>query len=60
MGSFLIMGLFGLDHREPRQSVRPQHGLPVRPVDPLVLIFSGLTAWDTQAIKEMYYAERRL
>jgi len=21
-----------------------------------VLIFSGLTAWDTQAIKEMYYA----
>ena len=21
-----------------------------------VLIFAGLTAWDTQAIKEMYYA----
>jgi uncharacterized protein len=56
MGSFLIMGLSGLIiasvvnlfvHSSPFQ-----FGLCILSV----LIFSGLTAWDTQSIKEMYFA----
>jgi len=57
IGSFLIMGVFGLIivsliniifvH-----SSGLQFGLAIL----TVLIFAGLTAWDTQAIKEMYYA----
>jgi FtsH-binding integral membrane protein len=55
MGSFLIMGLIGLVIASVVnvfvQSSAFQFGLSILSV----LIFSGLTAWDTQAIKEMYY-----
>ncbi|WP_026595352.1 Bax inhibitor-1/YccA family protein [Methyloferula stellata] len=55
IGSFLIMGLFGLIIASVVnlfvQSTAFQFGLSILSV----LIFSGLTAWDTQAIKEMYY-----
>ena len=55
MGSFLVMGLFGLIivmvvnlflH-----SSALQFGISILAVG----IFAGLTAWDTQRIKEMYY-----
>jgi FtsH-binding integral membrane protein len=56
MGSFLVMGLIGLVFAMVinlfMQSTALQFGLSILSV----LIFSGLTAWDTQAIKEMYYA----
>lgn len=56
MGSFLIMGVFGLIIAGLVnlfvQSSAFQFGLSCL----TVLIFSGLTAYDTQAIKEMYYA----
>jgi uncharacterized protein len=56
IGSFLIMGLFGLIIASVVnifvQSSMFQFGLSILSV----LIFSGLTAWDTQAIKEMYFA----
>jgi FtsH-binding integral membrane protein len=55
-GSFLVMGVIGLVIASLVnmfvQSSAMQFGLSVLSV----LIFSGLTAWDTQAIKEMYYA----
>ena len=55
MGSFLVMGLFGLIIASVVnlffQSAAFQFGLSVLSV----LIFAGLTAWDTQSIKEMYY-----
>jgi FtsH-binding integral membrane protein len=55
MGSFLIMGVIGLVIAGVVnlfvQSSAFQFGLSILSV----LIFSGLTAWDTQAIKEMYY-----
>ena len=56
MGSFMVMGLIGLIIASVvnlfMQSTAFQFGLSILSV----LIFSGLTAWDTQAIKEMYYA----
>ena len=56
MGSFLVMGLFGLIIASVvnlfLQSSAFQFGLSALSV----LIFAGLTAWDTQAIKEMYFA----
>ncbi|WP_026606017.1 Bax inhibitor-1/YccA family protein [Methylocapsa acidiphila] len=56
IGSFLVMGLIGLVLASVVnlfvQSSGFQFGLSILSV----LIFSGLTAWDTQAIKEMYYA----
>jgi FtsH-binding integral membrane protein len=55
MGSFLIMGLIGLVIASVvnifLQSTGFQFALSILSV----LIFSGLTAWDTQAIKEMYF-----
>ncbi|MDX7951406.1 Bax inhibitor-1/YccA family protein [Lichenihabitans sp. Uapishka_5] len=55
IGSFLVMGLIGLVIASLvnvfLQSSAFQFGLSILSV----LIFSGLTAWDTQAIKEMYY-----
>jgi FtsH-binding integral membrane protein len=54
-GSFLVMGLIGLIIAMLVnvfvQSTAFQFALSILSV----LIFSGLTAWDTQAIKEMYY-----
>ncbi|MGO9007758.1 MAG: Bax inhibitor-1/YccA family protein [Beijerinckiaceae bacterium] len=56
IGSFLIMGLIGLVVASLvnlfLQSPAFQYGLSIL----TVLIFSGLTAWDTQSIKEMYLA----
>ena len=55
IGSFLVMGLFGLVIASLVnvfvQSSGFQFGLSIL----AILIFSGLTAWDTQTIKEMYY-----
>ena len=55
-GSFLVMGLIGLILASVvnifLQSSAFQFGLSVLSI----LIFAGLTAWDTQAIKAMYYA----
>ena len=55
-GSFLVMGLIGLIIASVVnifiQSSMFQFGLSILSV----LIFAGLTAWDTQSIKEMYYA----
>jgi FtsH-binding integral membrane protein len=55
IGSFLVMGLFGLIIASVVnlfiQSTGFQYALSMLSV----LIFSGLTAWDTQTIKEMYY-----
>ncbi len=54
-GSFLIMGVWGLVIAGLvnlfLQSSSLQFGLSILSV----LIFSGLTAWDTQMIKDMYY-----
>jgi FtsH-binding integral membrane protein len=56
MGSFMIMGLFGVIIAGLVnlfvQSTAFQFGLSCL----TVLIFAGLTAYDTQAIKSMYYA----
>jgi uncharacterized protein len=56
MGAFMVMGLVGLVIAMVvnlfLQSTGFQFVLSILGV----LIFSGLTAWDTQAIKEMYYA----
>jgi len=55
-GSFLVMGLIGLVIASLVnmfvQSTAFQFALSFLSV----LIFAGLTAWDTQSIKEMYYA----
>ena len=54
IGSFLIMGLFGLIIASVVNifvaSSAFQFGISVL----AILIFAGLTAWDTQSIKEMY------
>jgi FtsH-binding integral membrane protein len=54
MGSFLVMGLFGLIIASLvnmfMQSSALQFGISVIGV----LIFAGLTAWDTQKLKEQY------
>jgi hypothetical protein len=56
MGSFMMMGLFGLIIASVvnifLHSGTFQFALSIL----TVIIFAGLTAWDTQAIKEMYYA----
>jgi FtsH-binding integral membrane protein len=55
-GSFLVMGLIGLVLASVVnlfvQSSAFQFGISILSV----LIFAGLTAWDTQTIKDMYYA----
>ncbi len=59
-GSFLIMGVFGLLIASLLNAVLPLFGMP--PSKPLawaisflgVLIFAGLTAYDTQKLKEQY------
>ena len=56
MGSFMVMGLFGLIIASVvnlfLQSTGLQWALSVLGIG----IFAGLTAWDTQAIKETYFA----
>jgi FtsH-binding integral membrane protein len=54
MGSFLIMGLFGLIIAMLVNIFLKSSGLDFVISAAGVLIFAGLTAWDTQKIKEMY------
>ncbi|MFT0892041.1 Bax inhibitor-1/YccA family protein [Pseudochelatococcus sp. G4_1912] len=56
MGSFLIMGLFGLIIASLVNLFLQSSGFQFVISVLGVLIFAGLTAWDTQRIKEMYYA----
>jgi uncharacterized protein len=57
IGSFLIMGLFGLILAMLVQYFLQSPGLSFAISAIGVLIFAGLTAWDTQRIKEMYSAQ---
>jgi FtsH-binding integral membrane protein len=54
IGSFLVMGLFGLLVAMLVQIWLQSAGLNFIISIAGVLIFAGLTAWDTQQIKEMY------
>ncbi len=56
IGSFLIMGLFGLILAMLVQMFLQSPGFNFAISAIGVLIFAGLTAWDTQRIKEMYSA----
>jgi uncharacterized protein len=54
MGSFLIMGLFGVIIASLVNLFLKSSGLEFVISIVGVLVFAGLTAWDTQRIKEMY------
>src|SRR4029079_5061700 len=56
IGSFLTMGLFGLILAMLVNMFLKSSGLEFAISAIGVLIFAGLTAWDTQRIKEMYSA----
>jgi len=56
IGSFLVMGLFGLILAMVVNIFLKSTGLEFAISVIGVLIFAGLTAWDTQKIKEMYSA----
>jgi uncharacterized protein len=56
IGSFLVMGLFGLILAMVVNIFLKSTGLDFAISVIGVLIFAGLTAWDTQKIKEMYSA----
>lgn len=56
VGSFLVMGLFGLILAMIVNMFLKSSGLDFAISAIGVLIFAGLTAWDTQKIKEMYDA----
>ncbi len=56
IGSFLIMGLFGLILASLVAAFFPSPGLTFVISVVGVLIFAGLTAYDTQQVKEMYSA----
>ena len=56
IGSFLIMGLFGLILAMVVNMFLKSTGMDFAISAIGVLIFAGLTAWDTQKIKEMYSA----
>ena len=56
IGSFLVMGLFGLILAMMVNIFLKSTGLDFAISAIGVLIFAGLTAWDTQKIKEMYNA----
>ena len=56
MGSFMVMGLIGLIVASLVNMFLHSTGLQFGISILAVVIFAGLTAWDTQAIKEMYFA----
>ena len=56
MGSFMIMGLFGIIIASLVNLFLKSSGLDWAISCIGVLVFAGLTAWDTQRIKEMYDA----
>ena len=55
MGGFMVMGLFGLIIAMLINMFWPMPGLGLAISVLGVLIFAGLTAWDTQRLKGMYY-----
>ncbi|ALA17534.1 MULTISPECIES: Bax inhibitor-1/YccA family protein [Chelatococcus] len=55
IGSFLVMGLFGLIIAMLVNLFLQSSALQFAISVVGVLVFAGLTAWDTQRIKEMYY-----
>lgn len=55
MGSFLVMGLFGIILASIVNIFLKSSGLEFAISIIGVLVFAGLTAWDTQKIKEMYF-----
>ena len=56
MGSFLVMGVIGLVIASVVNMFVQSSGFQFALSGLAVLIFSGLTAYDTQAIKQMYWA----
>src|SRR5271169_5260315 len=56
MGSFMVMGLFGLIIAGLINLFLQSSGLQFGLLVLAVLIFAGLTAWNTQSIKEGYFA----
>src|SRR5271165_1053012 len=56
MGSFMIMGVIGLVVASLINLFLHSSGLQFGISIIAVVVFAGLTAWDTQAIKEMYLA----
>jgi FtsH-binding integral membrane protein len=56
MGSFMMMGVIGLIVASLLNLFLHSTGLQFGISLLAVVIFAGLTAWDTQAIKQMYYA----
>jgi FtsH-binding integral membrane protein len=56
MGSFMVMGLFGLIIASVVNLFLQSSGLQWALSVIAILVFAGLTAWDTQAIKESYFA----
>jgi len=56
MGSFMIMGLFGIIIASLVNLFLKSSGLDFAISAIGVIVFAGLTAWDTQRIKEMYDA----
>ena len=55
MGSFMVMGLFGILIAMVVNMFLHSTGLALAISVLGVLIFAGLTAWDTQRLKEQYY-----
>jgi uncharacterized protein len=55
MGSFMVMGLFGLIIASLVNIFLASSALNFAISIVGVVIFAGLTAWDTQKIKEMYF-----
>ena len=56
MGSFMMMGVIGLIVASLLNLFLHSSGLQFGISVLAVVIFAGLTAWDTQSIKEMYFA----
>ncbi len=56
MGSFMMMGVIGLIVASLLNLFLHSTGLQFGISILAVVIFAGLTAWDTQSIREMYYA----
>jgi len=56
MGSFMVMGLFGLIIASVVNLFLQSSGLQWALSVVGIGIFAGLTAWDTQAIKQSYFA----
>ena len=56
MGSFMVMGLWGLIIAGLINIFLQSSGLMWALSILSIIVFSGLTAWDTQAIKESYYS----